>query len=714
MTIHNWFHERNDPVRAAREQEDLRIRRWDDALRSDYQPPLHLYLDGGWSRMRRPNVWRAAIVKSVRVPKSGIFQTVSVYPWPDAPGRGLIWTALRGLTLAAFAATIALAGYIQFGEDPLVAQAVRAADCAKATMLRQDDGQVFLIPVDRSDDCVPLRSHLSVAFDDAAMIERRADRIAVLEGRYRIADTIFGFEWRGIPRKILGKDGFSGPILSAFENVIGQPASLKNRRFRKLRNVIASMQFARLYLTTDAARAVFIVHHMPVLTGMRLDPVAGAYPEALLFSGNEPEIVRDCLSAAAAGFPLYLKEFGDKMETRWTRAVDRAKVCISRSAADQDEAGAALAYLETMPAPGPMRPAVMRQPVLNTVFGFERRHGREAAGGAASLTLNSAMETELLRAVPEGLNDLDRKTGDGFCAMTDDCEPHLDALVALAEITGNDLMLRAVYNSRQGLLFGPTKQNGRNYQPVADRLGNASLNKLLLLLPVAKSGASVLCNQQVAEFHNVHAPAGVESCNPQTGDGYVPVVSAVRFSLNLPWISAAGDHAAAVTALQDALEFVPTDEPETAPEMALGFGRYGAPAKMMTLAAALVNGGRINGLTLYREVAVQGLHVAELGYSETDVARAAAWFQAPLQKGGTMAGAAAALNIKGCVMTHGKSGTFFADGRNQARYGLTVIQCGARRFVAYAGVSAKRMEHSTGSINQTDLVRLYRSALAVR
>lgn len=712
MSIHKWFHDRNDPVQAAREQENSRVRRWDDALKAEFRPPLQQFLDGGHKRPRfaLPSLTR------IRAAVSGLqFRPrINARPMPVTPGLGLIRTVFGATLAVLFAVATALAGYVYFGEDPLVAEAAEAVRCSKATMLRQEDGQVILVPVDASPHCISKRSHLSVAFDDPVLIERRADRIAALEGRYRIGETISGFEWWGLMRWAAGKDGFSGPILSAFEGVLGQTASLRGQPIRKLRNVMASMQYARIFLRTDADRAAFLVNHMPVLSGMRIDPIAGPYADSILFTGNEPEIVRDCLFAASAGFPINLNEPGERLDTTWRKATGRAKACIRKTAVDHAESTVGLAYLDQMAVPEARHAKGLRQPVLNAVVGFNRRHGRDVLGTKVALTLDSGMQAELLRSVPEVLKDLDRKTRDKFCAIGDDCSPHLDALVAMAEITDDKLLLRAVYNTRQGLLFGPVRKSGDQYMPVADRLGNASLNKLLLLLPVARAGDEVLCNRKTADFRNVHPPAGVVACNPKTGAGYVPVTVAVRKSLNLPWIDAARNHKAEAAALEDALEFLPFPRPETASELAMGFGRYGAPAKMMTLAAALVNDGRINGLTLYEEVAVQGLAVADLGYSASDIAKAARWFKAPLQSGGTMASAAAALKVRGCTMTHGKSGTVFADGRNQARYGLAVVQCGPRRFVIYAGVSGKRAEYTTGRINQPDLTGIYRRALAAR
>jgi|GEM_PF-4575422 len=623
MSFFRREYERDDEIRAARAAEEARVRRWDAALKARSTSPLGRYLASGGHRLPplKPVSRLRYGLDRIRMPRINM---PSVH-LPDLTALHLPTNARRALLLATAApatAVAALTAVVQFGESPLVAEAKMKADCAAAQMLVLPEGTPVIMPGNPGNGCTTARSHLYVPSEDPEVIEARADKIAVLEGAYRRARTFYGLDPRGPVRFLVKRTGFSSPILSAFETTLGRPASLRANPLLKIRHVIASMQYTRIHLNTDAKRASFIVHHMPIVSNIGLDPVAGPYAEALLFGegANERTLAQECMLAAAAGFPLKLAPSELVRALRWNKARTRAHACVTASARSQAEADAAREEIASATMPDAVLAESIDPDILRTLRAFARHNAAAREEPILHLTLPRDMQSSLSASARERLAGFDRVHETGFCAKGD-CEPKADALVAIAEITDDALALRAVVSTRTGLLFGPARRDGEAWVALPDRLGNASLNKLLVSLPQARSGNFMLCNLALPGFRNVSGPDGVEACDPATGEGMVSAREALKLSMNLPWIDAARRYRDEITGIEDSLGYVPAATPETAPQMALGFGRYGAPAVMIEFAAALVGGGKSAPFSPLVTPAQDGFDAEALGYGPPQGAR---------------------------------------------------------------------------------------------
>ncbi len=717
MTIHQLNISSEDPLRSARDEEVRRVARWDHALAEAYVPPLASYFDqtdGRTCRQKRKLSTSRIQHPTVRFPEVHL----------GRPFR-LAGRLVLGGTVAVLAFSVAFAGWVQFGQDPLVERAQAAIDCSAATMVIQVGEIPHIMPNDLGESCSRIREHLSVPYADAETTWRKATYISSLEGRFQLGETVYGLDAWGVARFIAGQlgivwamnklglratEGGSAPLISAFETSLGYSGSMRNQLPRKIRLVAAAMQYTRIHLDTNKKRATFLAIHMPIVRGLGMAPVAGAYPELLLFSGDEGALVRDCITAGAAGFPILAGGSDRARANNWKRVKVRAESCIKLNGATDRDIAEALGALETYQVPVFEKPRAMPAAVTNALFGFLKTVDLAAPKASLSLTLNKGMQNALTNNVNRAQAALEQKLDNGFCLKKNACENRLNTLIAIAEILPDGLPVRAIYNTRQGLLFGPTRATENGYTAIPDRLGTASLAKLLLLPAVAKANITTLCNKSVEGFKNVSGPAGVTSCNRKNGRGYVSIRKALSKSMNLPWIEAARIYHTEVTRIQNALGYPVGNRPDTPTEMALGFGRYGSPAAIMTLAAALVNKGRTGGLTLVEGSDGKAFDLLALGYTQANIALSADWFHAPVEPGGTMKQASRSLNADGCKFSHAKSGTHYSDGRTQAKYSLAIVSCKTRRYVVYAGISGSTAMGSVRGIKQHDLVSIYRKA----
>jgi hypothetical protein len=624
----------------------------------------------------------------------------------------------------------------------LADRAQAALRCGDAVLLRDGAGRaVGAVPVNPSDACNEF--HLTAPFDDA-IAQRIAEGVGVLEGRWQRSPlTLFGqdlvglgrgagFEFerwvRGLSREqalaswlsgtrptVLPPRG-SGPMLSVFEALIGQPGRVGDP-FDKVRNVYASMVFvARGPGTDTVSRARFLAERMTVIHGVGR-PLAGALAAEALFGRPPANLGEICLFAAASTFHLYqnLPVYGDHVVRRLERARARARVCADRLAEDDAERDEAREVIDRFELPAGMLP-ILPAGSATVVRDALVAAGISQAQADLRLSIDFSAQVASHRPVLDVLDRLSGRLSSELC-FAGSCQTRADYLVAVAEIDGDDLPLRVAFTNRHRSLLGPFEpRQGASPTPLPPAFGLGSQHKSLLALIAAHHGETRLCNRVFGPITNTSGPAPVESCDGRD-EGWVGTREALGRSMNLPWVDIARRRASEMSLLEAGLGFM--GDPAGPGGAALGVGRRAPPERFLAYFAALARAAAghrpsTNGLMVFDGYPAHAVDLEGLGYAADVVREAAMLFSAPFEANGTLRHLPAQLRPLGCTAELGKTGTTEIDGggRARSRTATVVVSCGTRQFVVFASVESFNAQQPLGDITAREIGELIAAALS--
>lgn len=671
-------------------------------------------------------------------------------PLPERVATLLVFwpTARRILRAASFTLIAVFSGFFAWGwwtsGDHLKA-AERNLGCGDAVALVSETGvSVGHLPVR---PCDGERPHLTSPVDNPQVVIDLADKIAFIEGDYRTSNTFYGQDLKGLARKIASKLGFlsghrgvSAPLQSAFESLAGRPHGAGP--LEKLSLVIAGMRFIDRHLPDDASRARFLVNRMPILTGTGF-PLAGSLGMREVFGGVPTSLLDQCRFARQAGFPLHAgsdRAPSLRMSRRWVNIIGPATAnCIRHFATSEHERETALTKLRALCAgqetcyrpPSSYSRAELDRHALEVarltlpklapprrigaggglvVRDHLRLSGRDTIGIDLTTHLDPGLQAGMASIVRANLRSIERRSDllPADSCLTGTCANKLDHLIAVAELTGDRLVLRGVSTNRHGALFGmPAIRTDGHWQASQPKFGQASLNKIKHALIAARFGVEMLCETRLTLTHD-----------PLTGcdAGRVrasPTRVALARSLNDPFIGLARRYAGEMTALERAAGYVGASLDNPAVEATIGLGPSAPPARYMELLGAIMNGGRVGRLALFSKDDQPWFDLVSLGYSDVVAARAMDLLSAPISPGGTLASMVGVIAVPGCAITAGKSGTHATrEGPTLSKVVLLAVTCGGRRFVVYGAISAGSHHAGIGAVKHRHLGPLLRSALA--
>lgn len=659
--------------------------------------------------------------------------------------RRMGWAALAAalLFLGPWLVEVALRPLGPTLGNDLVARVEHATECQQTVHLVNDRGETAgLFRGAPGKACG--QASFSSRFDDGRAL-RIAEAIGVLEGGWQAGPLApFGQDYmrlviaslsqvelklRGIKRldaialRDQGKKvtffplAGSAPILSAFEQLADDAGSIQKAR-SKMANIRATAIYTVKHLPDDQSRAHFLSSGMIVYKPYGRPGLAGGHAAEVLFGGAPDSLAEVCLFAAASGF--FLKQAGPALPDTWNkqavdrheRAKKRAKACAGQLAASEAERVAALAEIEAfrLPVGGP--PKVGKDLSILVQDSLAGRTPPTPGKPVATPLVTDRLSSGRVR-VDAALADLAPRLAPGLCIK--DCARELHHLIAVAEIEGDALHLRAAFTNRHHMLFGPPPDSDGTLR--APAFGLASLHKVPLTLVAARHGEDRLCNRVQGDIRNAHGPAPEADCGPGLDKGWVATDTALAISMNLPWIDLASRHMAEVSALETALGFL--GDGAGPGGAALGTGRRAPPERMMALMAAFDRAAqgepaRTRGLSLLQDgPGAFAVDLPAMGYAPQHAASAAHWLEAPLAKDGTLASLTGAMQAIGCRAVLGKTGSpEIEDSRARARLAVATIACGQRRFVAFAQVDSGRGDMPLGRITAADLSALIAAAIA--
>lgn len=751
---------RSRPIDQARleslvDSELAREEAWRTALAQRGAPPLERYLRLLLAKRLAAELGRTFPRRqsTASTPEGWRWPVPGVEGWPATPvGRRrplppfrLRRWLLGGLMAAAFGMALAIG--IEPAMRPLVAgignantaRAEAALRCGEAILLRDESGRwVGSFPMV---DCrAAERPHLTAPFDDEATLAL-AEAIGTLEGRWAEGPlTLFGNDVVGMAQHAANRlevwlrsagrpaisggstwtrPGGSGPFLSAFESLIGEPHAIDDWR-QKMSFVVASSVFEARAMGGDRlARARFIVERMPVLDG-RGFALGGALGAEALFGGPPRDLGERCLFAAAAGFPLWMprdvahERYRAARAARHERAQGRARACAAQLATSSEELAAALARIDVFENPSEVPPQLGAS-ATPVVWDSLMASIGEIDSVERVLSLETAAQETAEPAIVAALDTIAPRLAPGLC-FDGACEVRADHLVAVAEIQGDGLLLRVVATNRHRSLFGPVQRIDEHLQPMTPAFGLASQHKIIIGLVAARHEETALCNKRHGEIRNVSGPEPVDACDLGDDAGWVAAIEAMARSMNLPWIEVAVRHSEEVDTLERSLGLA--GEPAGPAAAALGVGRRASPARFMALLAAIERGAngeppRSRDPSLLVGQTGEVVDLDALGYGGDAVSRVAAWLEAPLAAPGTLVPLNEAVAAIGCVAKRGKSGTGETgevDGV-RSRQTLASIDCGGRQFIVFASLWSSHAGRHIGNVGARDTSALIAAAL---
>ena len=520
---------------------------------------------------------------------------------------------------------------------------------------------------------------------------------------------------RGERRTLLPSRG-SGPILSAFEALVGQAGEVEGIR-RKLANIRASTVFVASTLGGDRMkRAHFLSSRMTAIHGVR-GPLAGAVAAEALFGGPPVTLGEVCLFAASSTFHLYEDHpaYGDAAAWRLGRAKRRAAVCAKHLASDEDELAEAMATISSFEIPQQLLPALPSSAQIIArdalIAAATQEHGQDLR---LQLDLTAQRRAE---AAMEGLfPEISARLEPDLC-FDGDCAAQVEYLVAVAEIDGDQLPLRLVLTNRHRSLLGPFERMPDGApRPRPPAFGLGSQHKTLLALIALRNGESQLCNQIYGQITNTVGPAPVIGCVSHHQNGWVDLETAIGISMNLPWIDVARRYPDEMSKLEEDLGFL--GDPVGPGGAAMGIGRRAPPERFIALFAALGRASlgqpaRTEGLSIFEDHPTFAVDLEALGYGHEIIGNRMSVLAAPLNHTGTLRQMKAQLRGSGCNAVIGKTGTTEVNGggRARSRSATVVVTCGDRTMVVYAGIESTHAGRALGAVNARDLERLIAMAL---
>lgn len=768
----------NDPEIVAR-SDARRDHAMDRALRVPTEDPVARYAHA-YTRERRdlriaerrakrgtwmPDIGFGDLVQRVFARRRRSAARVAAVPVARRT-RGAGRALVRGIAVAGALAlavplvgVLALTGYaaLRWSDISLaVAIAEQQMACARVTAMTGADGRILAYePLVDAATCAARRSDLAMSFEHPDQVRERpgltvpfalaveaavVPALTTIEGAIAgFPETLFGHDWRGPVRFVAaafgllnGERGASGPLLSAFESLIGHPQSMPLRH--KPVTFIAASVFAARHLPDVDSRARFVATFMPAVRG-RGYPLAGRLAADALFGHDPQTLAERCLFARAMGTPVVLPferaDVGDAAGLAWGSVLGPAtRRCVRELATSLAEAEAALADLDAwcggdaicaQPGLEPDRAARAerlaaiartqlpiapnqaqtspdaRRPMLDGL----RLAGDWQPGTAIATTVDRDAQAALDQTLPGALSDLAARLPAGLC-FDADCSQQATYSVAAIELTPDGPLYRAGRDSHHGQFFGPVWRGDEGYVQRSPDWGLGSIRKSVLALVAARHGYEALCA----------LPDGDSAC---TGGTWVALDTALGRSDNAPFEWLVHHHMAEVYDLLDAIGAVPASRPATPAQIVLDTIRHAPPAAYASYLAALFS-DQATPMVRVGQTAPGMLDLAALGYDAETRARARQALAAPIAGGGTLQATAGAAAVADCRAIGGKSGTHATGPVNIVKASILVWRCGGaeapRTLITFVGVSSAADDITLGALRHTDLASLHRAALA--
>ncbi|MBV1868287.1 MAG: hypothetical protein KUG69_10340 [Marinosulfonomonas sp.] len=615
-----------------------------------------------------------------------------------------------------------------------------ALDCAQHKLLFDAEGVHLAILAPRTPACqsrvaaikstaVPLKSarHIFVALES-------------LEGKSQGWRSILGvidipagakrfFEYAtGKRERLTG----TPPILSAIEVITGRHQAMGVRE--KLRSIIIGARVVAIDMPRFDDRAVFMAKSLVCIRctsegGFSSAPLAGGICTRMLFGKDPAEplsLGERCLLAASFRSQIRVAVPGAsaaamaRMYRSLEEARERTPLCIDRLARSKEEASDAREFIDAYQLPGNL--AVPRISKLAPGFAkpmfdlTKSRSGDLDNSDTLATTIRSEDQQSLNKRLFRDLISLDPLLPVGLC-FRHTCPGEVpDVALVIAEIDGENLPVRLAWSNRHLLVAGETPPRA---------LG--SVSKVPIVLEIARSRVTELCNRSFGDVHNSDGPAGVPDC--RNGAGLETPEYSVGRSRNLPILDFTRQRATPIRQLLAGLGWSDnsTDDDELALGTTLGYGSTASIAKHMQLMAAIFR-ARLNQAPAVRplsptETPAQdaALDLEALGYLRKDVTLAAGYLAFPLKPGGTLASLTPILHKRGCAQTTpiGKTGS--AETSNQtngrgvsAKTVLAAFQCGDRSFVAMVVIASPGgRDMDIGAVRALHLARIIDGGLQV-
>lgn len=678
-----------------------------------------------WGRVLAP--WHLARLPVVPLPPRPRLRAVSLN-WVTALFAAFILVPAVALALAWPAATA------------VVRDLERAITCAQATGVFDATGQLIGgMPVEPQPAC----TSVTVPFPDDVAVQV-AESVAAIEGGYRTDDIrvwgghdVLGFVRGALARiGVLPGRGFSGPLLTTVENLLGEHGVSP---WRKLQLILGTTRFVASHLPDNTSRARFIANHLPTIRQAGT-PRAGMAGAALLFDGRPPQTAAEyCQLARAAGFPVWaVRDSVTAPAARsWATSVGpAAAACVRATAPNEQAVTQALNDLRAAcggtdlcmspPPPPPGIPADMAERGLNAALidiardRLPRFVPLTPPGGLNLMVTDTlrlqdiepgpVLETTILQdlhqtfaaSMPEALHHLDRRLPRDAC-LSGQCAYRVDHAVVLAELEGDgDLAIRALDLNRHGAITGVPIQTdaSRGWEVAPPRFGLGSTAKLLIFLASIEHGVERACSN----------PSGGDTC---LGGTWMSLRTAIATSDSgaAQWLALR--YPAEVIMMQNQLSDTAPGGDFSAFDAAFGIGRSAmTPIQAMTFMGALMGDGH-GAVHLVPGHTLSAIDLTQAGIHATTLSEARQLFSAPLtDAGGTLAQASAMLRAEGMTPLMGKTGTHTENGVNLVRTSTIVFATPEGRvFVLHVSLTATETQHGLGGVSHGDLVALQRVAV---
>lgn len=716
----------------------------------------------GW-----PRTWVRAGpgVRAVAASVAGMRDAV----WPRSAKTGAISVVWRGPLVVAGLVIVAHLT-LPSATDALARRvfrllpngAINRIDTARACVNVRPivDANGMLVGVSSVRDCNTLRFFLSAPVSaQAAQSMHMAWR--ALEGEYRVSShTISGLNVRGLGRAVLEsltgasrQTGGSAPLEIATKNLLGHPGSLS--ALQKIRSIYDTLTYTARQLGDNRERDRFVAENIPCVRGTEGTefgyPLAGQLCSLFLFhkSADDLDWAERCVWTAAAN-KLWQVTGAATSPAKTTEAKmsqvrirSRAIICLrylsGKFGWDAKELTKYESKVKAFDAPmGALRDMgntealsvdlLRTAPGLKFAYHDELKLARGVLGsGPIRLTVSGTVQQQTQEAVLAAARRIEARLAPGQClAVCSRSQTPVDLVAVLAEIEGDELLIRQLVTNRHYLWSGPLEHKDGAYHRAPTTRAVGSTNKAWLiplfvskeygelcnLVPIGASrgGASFMRTDAVCTEYGMITVrnATASSENPAFADG----VWRLGVSPTRAYFDQIGyDIAPELTASQ----FVGG--------LVLGHQVTAAPIVLVRNMAALYRGftGEEPVSSLPRLIAGHGpvdrLDWRKTGLTTEDIRRAGDILGTPITHSqGTLRTLAPVLKRNGCTNPIGKTGTSESTAQKASRDKIIVaaFDCGGRRYVAFGLIGSSSVTMPLGNIYTSDVVALIDAMLSVR
>lgn len=596
------------------------------------------------------------------------------------------------------------------------AEIERALKCARSSITFTDERRHPVGFTFRADGCQEKTGRVrSTPVREGDLRDPRQSKpyqaMRILEGEFLSSIiTLGGVDWTGPVRAIFkGKGGGSSPIVSAGEQIAGQPkGNLIQRLLAKLKSYAGTVVFVHRHLKTDTERLRFVLENTTCVTSSGRD-IAGSECTWIMFRKRSFAKLTDgeaCLWAATAMTPLIARwGFDEKsmVQDRLERVRTRARYC-ARKRAERDNWGD-IRLQRVLREIGKFQPTVIINKdgdytILSYAAGIPglsyglidelRLAGLEKAR-TARLTIDAKGQSRLVRK----MESVKRTAGSlnlcrGYCQQN---RLKIRMILSVHEIMlDGRVLMRLGYTSGHYQLTGRIEKDPESGKWLNRNSTNpvGSLNKPWIALLAEQAGMKKLCNRSFEKIINANGDSGVANCN--SGKGLVPLGTALAQSMNLPFLAASRKIGWGNLSLSyKALGYRLPESRADYPGLVLGYAVTASPQILIRNWAALDRGTRGSSASAYLPSMLaqfqrsQPINLGRAGFGNLTAARGL--LAKPLtHPRGTLRRLAAIIKRRGCTPGIGKSGTTQASGTRLARDRLALVSfaCSGRHYVAFA------------------------------